>query len=184
MSLIDLVHQQLGPDGIAKISERLGVSPSAAQSAVEAAVPLMVGGMAAHAQQPSGAQAVQSAADAHAGSGGLVSTAEGLLGGSGGSSLGGLLSSVLGQHQATVQDGVQQASGLDGAKVQQLMAMLAPLVMGAISQHQSSSGQSGGAPSGQGIRGLLKEAAQAAAGQGGGSSALGGILGKMLGGAS
>ena len=182
MSLVDLVQQQLGQGEIAQISEQLGIAPSAAQTAVQAAVPLMIGGMAGVAQQPAGAQAVQSAVDAHAGSSGVLGSLGGLLGGGGGSggSAGALASAVLGQRQSTVQQGVQPASGLDSAKVQQLIAMLAPVVMAAISQHQASAAPQ---TARRGIGALLEDAAQAAASQGGGSSPLGGLLGKFLGGA-
>ena len=172
MSLVDLVQQQLGQGEIAQISKQLGIAPGAAQTAVQAAVPLMIGGIAGAAQQPAGAQAIQSAVDAHAGSSGVLGSLGGLLGGAGGSggsggSMGASASAVLGQHQSTVQQGVQHASGLDSAKVQQLIAMLTPVIMAAISQHQASAEAQ---TAGQGIGGLLKDAAQSAASQGGGSS--------------
>jgi hypothetical protein len=178
MSLIDAVRQQLGPNEIQQISQRLGVEPAVAQKAVQAAVPMIVGGVAGAAQQPGGERVVQSAVDAHAGANSMLGRLGGLLD-DGGSS--GMLGSILGQHQATVQQGVQQASGLDAGKAQQLMSMLGPIVMSVLAQHQAQGQQGSG---GKGLGGLLQEAAQAAAAQSGGSSALGGVLGKVLGGAA
>src|SRR3954468_15820412 len=123
MSVVDLVHEHLGPQQIQQISQELGVDPNTAQNAVQAAVPMMVGGMASTADQPGGASTIQSLLGSHSGAldnlGSLLGGGAlgGLLGGGGGGGLadvagGGLLGKILGQHQQTVQQGVQQASGL------------------------------------------------------------------------
>ena len=67
MSIVDLVQQHLGPDEIQQISQQLGVEPAAAQSAIQAAVPMMVGGMAGTAAQPGGESRIQSLLGSHAG---------------------------------------------------------------------------------------------------------------------
>jgi hypothetical protein len=141
--------------------------------------------MAHTAQQPGGAAAIQSAVDEHAGGGimGALGGLAGMFGGAQGASGGGggLLGSILGQHTATVQNGVQTASGLDASKVKSLLAMLAPIVMAALAQHaatQQSSGNTGGAMGGLG--GILQQAASAAQ-QNSSSSQVGGVLGQILG---
>ena len=111
MSLLDTIQQQLGPQQIQQISQHLGTDPATTSNAIAAALPMIVGGMAHTAQQPGGASAIQSAVDAH-GAGGILGSLGGLagmLGGatSGGAASGGLLGSILGQHNATVQNGVQ-----------------------------------------------------------------------------
>ena len=162
MSLIDLVQQELGSSGITNISQELGVDPGTAERAVSSAIPMMLGGMANTAQQPGGEGALQGAM--------------GALGGSGGG-LGGILGNILGQHHATVQDGVQQASGLDAGKAGKLLILLAPFILRALAKHQSTPAaqQSGG------LGGSLQQAARdAASGSAGGG--LGGILGNILGG--
>lgn len=183
MSLIDLVQQHLGPAEIQEISQHLGTDPATTSNAIQAALPMIVGGMAHTAQQPGGADAIQSAVDEH-GAGGIMGALGGLAGmfggASSGGSNGGLLGSILGQHTATVQNGVQTASGLDASKVKSLLAMLAPIVMAALAQHaatQQTSGNTGGATGGLGS--ILKQAAAAA--QGGSSSQTGGVLGQILG---
>jgi hypothetical protein len=175
MNIIDMVHQQLGQGEIQQISQKLGIDPATAQQAVQAAVPTIVGGMAGKAEQPGGANALQSAIDAHAGAGGASGGLGNILADT---SAGGLLGRVLGEHKPAVQERVQQASGLDAAKAQQLMTMLGPVIMRAIAQHQASGqSQSGG----QGLGGLLKEAAQAAGAGSGGSSANSGVLDQIFG---
>lgn len=162
MSLIDLVQQELGSNGITNISQDLGVDPATAERAVSSAIPMMLGGMAGTAQQPGGEGALQGAM--------------GALGGSGGG-LGGILGSILGQHHSTVQDGVQQASGLDAGKAGKLLILLAPFILRALAKHQATpAAQDSG-----GLGGSLQQAARdAASGSAGGG--LGGILGNILGG--
>src|ERR671920_542790 len=50
MSLLDLVQQNLGPDQIQEISQQIGADPGQTQSAVQAALPMLLGGMAGAAQ--------------------------------------------------------------------------------------------------------------------------------------
>jgi hypothetical protein len=177
MSLLDTVQQHLGPEQIKQISDHLGIDPATTNNAVQAAIPMIVSGMAAHsAQQPGGASAIESAAQNHSPAdvlGGLGNLA-GMLGGAGAG--GGLLGSILGQHTTTVQNGVQTATGLDSSKVKSLLVMLAPVVLAALVHHQSTqpSGSQGG------IGSILQQAASAAQ-QGGASSQLGGVLGQIFG---
>jgi hypothetical protein len=184
MSLLDTIQQQLGPDQIQQISQHLGTDPATTSNAIAAALPMIVGGMAHTAQQPGGASAIQSAVDAH-GAGGILGSLGGLagmLGGatSGGTASGGLLGSILGQHTATVQNGVQTASGLSASKVTGLLAILAPIVMTALAQHSASQPSSGSAG---GLGSILQQAASAAQNNSG-SSQVGGVLGQILGGLS
>jgi hypothetical protein len=184
MSLLDMVQQHLGPSEVNQISQQLGVDQATAQRAVGAAVPMMVGGMAQHADQPDGEAAIAQAAQSHAGALGNIS---GMLGAGGPADGGGLLGRVMGQHQATVQQGVQQASGLDQDKTKKLLLMLSPIVLSVLAHRQAGQQQQqGGAPAdgGGGLGGILRQATQAAGqqGQGGGLGGLGGMLGGMLGG--
>ncbi|MEP7064934.1 MAG: DUF937 domain-containing protein [Gemmatimonadota bacterium] len=193
MSLLDMVQQHLGPNEIQQISQQIGADPATTSNAIQAAIPMMVGGMAHTAQQPGGESAIQSAIDAHTpadtlgglgGLGGMLGGATGgggglggMLGGALGGGGGGILGSILGKHTDTVQNGVQSASGLDSTKVKALLLMLAPLVMSAMAKHQASqpSGSQGGLGS------ILQQAASHAQQQNSGSSHTGGVLGQILG---
>jgi hypothetical protein len=48
----DTIRSQLTPDRIAQISQTIGADQATTQQAVEAAVPMLMGGMAAHAASP------------------------------------------------------------------------------------------------------------------------------------
>lgn len=148
----DLIQSQLTPDKINQISSAIGADPAITQQAVNAAVPMIMGGMAQHAASPAGASAIESAAGQHAGMldgiGGMLGGAGldgvlgglgGMLGGAGGSGgVGGILGSILGSSHSQVQDGVTQASGLDRQKTAKLLMMLAPIVLAAIAHHKQT----------------------------------------------
>ena len=148
----DIIQSQLTPDKINQISSAIGADPAITQQAVNAAVPMIMGGMAQHAASPAGASAIESAAGQHAGMldgiGGMLGGAGldgvlgglgGMLGGAGGSGgVGGILGSILGSSHSQVQDGVTQASGLDRQKTAKLLMMLAPIVLAAIAHHKQT----------------------------------------------
>ena len=151
----DIIQSQLTPDKINQISSAIGADPATTQQAVNAAVPMMMGGMAQHAATPAGASAIEAAAGQHAGMldglGGMLGGASldgvlgglgGMLGGAGGAGgaggIGGILGSILGSSHSQVQDGVTQASGLDRQKTAKLLMMLAPIVLAAIAHHKQT----------------------------------------------
>ena len=149
-ALLDTLSSQLGPGLVNQISSRLGTDSSQTQTAIATALPLLIGGLAKNANQSqSQAQALSSALDNdHDGS--LLDNLGSLLGGGAGGGLAGALGSalggggsratdgdgilghILGGKRSAVEQGVSRASGLDASKVGPLLAMLAPVVMGAL----------------------------------------------------
>jgi hypothetical protein len=198
---------QLNPQTINQMAGQLGASPEQTQSAIQAALPMLMGAMERNASSPDGAQALFGAVKRdHQGVdlGGLLG---GLLGGgganAGGSSgLGGLLGAVMGmmgggqqaqaapqrsplengvailghvfgQQQPRAAAGVAKASGLDMGSAAQLLAMLAPMLMGALGQQTQAKGLDAG-----GLAGMLgKDVERATGGNAGG---LHSMLGSML----
>jgi len=182
MALLDMAQQYLGQNEVGQISQQLGVNPAVAQSAIAAALPMILGGMAKHASQPDGAAAIQQAASAHESVTDDVSSvlqgsalADVAPGGAGGGA-GGLLGRIFGQHRDTVQEGVQQASGLDPEKAKKLLVMLSPIVLGVLARRQFGGQPAAQADPGQ-VAGALRQEAQTAQRQ---SPHVGGLLGKLL----
>ncbi len=136
MSLFDLVQEQLGPQQIQQIAQQIGADPSTTGNAVEAALPMMLGGMADTARQPGGAQTLGGLAGQQSGLleglGGLGGLGA-ILGGAGG---GGILGSILGRREPQVENGVQQASGLNGDQTRKLLMILAPIVLAALARRR------------------------------------------------
>lgn len=182
--LVDSVLSNLGPGQIGAIASQLGVDPAQAQSAIEHAIPLIVGGMAQNASTPAGANSLNDALGAHGGD--LSGMLSGILGGGAGSGIGGaILGHVFGGNQGAVNQGLGQATGMNSQNAGQLMAILAPMVMGALANH--TQGQNVGAG---GLGGLLAQETQQIQQQGGSAGSLlnsvlggsGGNLSGMLGG--
>ncbi|HSS50374.1 MAG TPA: DUF937 domain-containing protein [Thermoanaerobaculia bacterium] len=192
MSLIDILSSQLGTEGVEMMGQKLGLDPATTQQAVAAAIPMLTGALAHNAAQPGGADALNQALDAHDGS--ILDQVGSYLGNSGAAtSMGGaILGHVLGQHQDNANAGLANATGINSGQAAQLLAMLAPLVMGALGRMKQ---QQGIDPGNLGSV-LQDEHAQAAAaapsglgglvssilGGGGGGGGLGDIAGSLLGG--
>jgi hypothetical protein len=195
--ITDLVQQQLTPDRISEISSAIGADPATTQQAVDAALPMIVGGMAAHAATPGGASSIEAESANHAGilgqlggmisgggGGGLLGGLAGMVegGGGGGGGLGGILGSaaaggilgeIFGSNHAAVTDGVTQASGLDTARTTKLLMILAPIVLSAVAHHRSTTGASSAD--------VLQQEAQTHAANPGYGGLLGGILNRATG---
>jgi hypothetical protein len=134
MSLLDMLQQRLGGDAVNQISQQLGTDPGTTQTAIAAALPMLVGALARNAQDPDKAGALANALGRHDGS--VLDDDAGYLGRGNTGDGDGILGHVLGGRKETVQTGLGQAAGLDPAKAGALLAMLAPLVMGALGKAQ------------------------------------------------
>jgi hypothetical protein len=179
MSIVDLVQQHLGADEIQNISQQLGVDPAAAQTAIHAAVPMIVGGMASTASQPAGESTIQSLLGSHAG---ILGSLGSLIGAGPPVDGGGLLGQVLGQHEQTVQQGVQQASGLAPDQAKKLLMILGPIVLAALARHHAQSAaqaQITGQAADASLGGMLQQEAAAAQAKTQ-STHVGGLLGAIL----
>jgi hypothetical protein len=168
-----MVQQQLGANEVNQISQQLGVDPAQAQRAIQAALPMVIGGMASNASQPGGSDAIHQSLASH---GGILGNLGSLLGGGGPADGGGLLGNILGQHQAPVQQGVSQASGLDSDKTRKLLLMLAPIVMGVLARKHAAA-QTTPAQVGDDLKGESQAAQQQSQKQ---APHLGGLLGQIF----
>src|SRR5258706_2897296 len=170
MDLTGILNDALSGEAVSQISQTIGADESSTSSAIQAALPMLLGGLAHQSSTDEGASALAGALerDQHSSVldnlGGLIG---GMLGGNAANGEG-ILGHIFGGQQDNVTQGVSQASGLDMSKVGPLLAILAPIVMGAIGRaHNSSGGDTGS------LAGMLGGAAQ----QAGAGSWLMGILG-------
>ncbi len=130
-SLEDLLGQQQGNQAVSQISQSLGASPTVTNSAIQMALPMILGALAKNASQPAGAEALSNTlAKNH--DGGILDSLGSFLGGGNtdtGNGLG-ILGHIFGNNQGAVAQQVSQKSGLDIGQVAQLLITLAPIVMG------------------------------------------------------
>ncbi|HEX8366933.1 MAG TPA: DUF937 domain-containing protein [Pyrinomonadaceae bacterium] len=141
-SLQDLLGQQQGSEAVEQISRNVGAEPSAVNSAVQMALPAILGGLANNAATPEGAQSLNNALEQdHDGS--LLDNLGGLgnliFGGAKQqqqqtnpprqADAGGILGHVFGNNQGQVAQQIGNQSGLNSGQVAQILMMLAPIVM-------------------------------------------------------
>lgn len=165
LSLQDLLGQQQGSEAIDQISQNVGADQSRVDAAIQAALPMLMGGLANEASTPEGAQSLNNALEQdHDGSilnnlGGLGSL---IFGGQQAqppprqADAGGILGHIFGNSQGQVAQQVSNQSGLDMGQAAQILMMLAPIVMGYLGRQKQQ--------------------------QGVGADGLGGLLGGLLGG--
>ena len=170
--LIDNIMAHLGDAQIQQIAAQLGTDPAQARTAIEHAVPLIVGGMAHNASTPQGASALNDALGQHAGLD-MGSVLGSVLGGNGSGIGGSILGHIFGGNQTAANQGLGQATGLGTRNAGQLMAILAPIVMAALANHAQAQG--GLNPGGLGS--ILGQASQQIQQQGG---TLGGLINGVL----
>lgn len=177
MALFDAVQGHLGQSQVGQISQQLGIDPSMAQTAIAAAIPMIMAGMAKHATQPDGAAAIRQAAENHSD---VVDNVGPILQAGPPADTTGLLGRILGHHNDTVQQGVQQASGLDSEKTRKLLMMLSPIVLSVLARkHFANQPQTNPTQ----ISDALQQEAQTAQQQAQRDQPhLGGLLGQIFGG--
>ncbi|HEY6404211.1 MAG TPA: DUF937 domain-containing protein, partial [Blastocatellia bacterium] len=124
---------------IEQISRQLGVDEATTAGAIQAALPMLLGGLANSSASQSGATSLLTALDRdHDGS--VLDDLGGFLGDYLSGRGAGILSHIFGAQEGAVERGVSNASGLDLSKVGPLLLMLAPIVMGALGRARREQG--------------------------------------------
>lgn len=172
--LLDLITQHVGSGVVQQLGRQIGADEAQTRQALGAALPMLIGGLSRKADAPGEAETLASSLEKdHDGSildhlsgllgggsgqgGGLLSLAGSLLGRSdtpGERALDGnqALAYALGNRRGTLERAVSRASGLGQEQSAQLLATLAPLVMGALGRAKRERNLDA-----QGVAELLKE---------------------------
>lgn len=171
---------------IDQLATKLGVDRATAERAVAAALPALVGGLHANAQDPAGAASLAGAVgtkDPALVEGGVdldqVDTGDGAK----------IVRNVFGSNQDQVVQALASDSRTpDASIIAKVLPLLAPVVLSFLAKQVGArSGSGGGAPSGGGLTDVLGGLLGGGGGAAGGGSAgggLGGMLGGLLGGGS
>ncbi len=145
------IFNMLGGMGNAQqqISQQTGATPQQSESAMEAAIPLLLGAMTRNASSPDGAASLAGALGQHDGSaleqfsrGSPPNLQEGQK----------ILGHVFGNQQQSAASAVSKRAGIDPQLAMQILSMAAPLVLGYLARQRQQGGQQG---QGRDIGGLL-----------------------------
>jgi hypothetical protein len=163
-SLESLLGPEKGNQAVNEISNNVGADNSAVNMAIQAALPMLINGLANNAATPQGAESLNTALeeDNHASVLDNLGGLGGMIFGGGPQAppprqadAGGILGHILGGNQGQVAQQVSEKSGLDIGKVAQILMFLGPIVMGYLGRQKQE--------------------------QNAGPDGLGGILGGLLG---
>lgn len=134
-SVLDMLKGQIGSGALSQVSQRLGANQGQIQQAIGAALPVLLAALARNASKPAGATALHDAlVNDHDGS--ALNDVTGALSRTDLTDGNAILGHVLGERRSAVETGVSKVSGLGGQQVTQLLAVLAPVVMGALGKMQ------------------------------------------------
>lgn len=136
--LLDMIGQQLNGSNLQTISKQLGLDASTTQEAIAHSLPSLLSGMSQHASS-----SPQAAQDLHNAISQVANNANQTTNPSQAQPVQATLPSGLMQkitsNQATI-DQIAANSGLPASQIQQLLPMLAPMVMGAMGQAKQQQG--------------------------------------------
>jgi len=113
--LIDQIMQQLSGDNLSQISTQIGAKKGSTDSALSAAMPLLLSALANNASKPEGAQSLhQALSNDHDGS--ILNNVSGFLGNPQAANGTGILGHILGSQQPTVTQGLAHSTGLNSGQ--------------------------------------------------------------------
>ncbi|MEJ1095835.1 MULTISPECIES: DUF937 domain-containing protein [unclassified Pseudoxanthomonas] len=173
-SLTEQLSAQLQGAPLQQLSQQLGIDQNQASSAVSAALPLLMGALGRNSAQPQGAEALFGALQRNHSGLDIGSVLGAVMGGSSTPQTNGagMLGHIFGGNQPRAEQGLAQATGLDGDRAGQLLKTLAPIVMAFLAQRMTQGGQDA-----TGLSRTLGQEQQQIAQQGGVG---GGLLGAVL----
>lgn len=135
-SLEDLLGSQQGNQAVEQISQNLGANQSVVNSAIQMALPAILGGLANNVQSPQGAESLNNALQQDHNGSLLDSLSDFLQGGvpspqqaTRQTNGAGILEHILGGNQSNAAQQISEKSGLSMGQVASLLITLAPIVM-------------------------------------------------------
>jgi hypothetical protein len=141
MNILNIIREQLSPEILGQISKTLGENPEGTKSALQQALPALLGSAAAQASSPSGATGLLEMLKQKAPQGGWSESLSGLLGSAGGGSAGSsFVSSLLGPKMNAIRDFIAGHSGIRPESATSLMSMGGQMLMGILGKQVMARG--------------------------------------------
>ena len=136
-SIYDSVTEQLSGSNLTQLSQQIGADEATTSQAVQAALPMLLGGLSRNASRPEGAASLGNALTEHR-DGNVMQNIGGLLANAESGQGAGILGHIFGGRREAVETGVGQATGLKQQQVGKLLMVLAPIVMAALARRQQA----------------------------------------------
>lgn len=171
-SVLEQIKGQLGPQALQQLAAHVGISEEKAKTAVDASVPALLSGLASNAMSKDGAASLLNALNEHAGNPDLGNLAHMLSSDAAGQDGKNILQHILGSQEGVVKEKISAAAGIQANQAGDLMAQLAPVIMGFLGNQAKNEGGLNLAS----LMALMQSEGGLAQG------ALGGLLGNVLGG--
>lgn len=133
------LSRQFDSNAIGALAQEIGADQAQTQSAVQAALPMLIAALAKNSSQPGGAAALRGALDQH--DGGILDDILGAFGQRATTTTGSaILGHVLGSRQAPMEQALSGMSGLSSEGSSRLLALLAPIIMGYLGKQTRQQG--------------------------------------------
>lgn len=136
MDISNLIKGPVGEQIISSVANQLGINNQQAQSAVATAVPFLLTALSKNAANGDAENIVNALNTKH--DGGILDNLSGFLNSGNFSDGIGILGHVLGNRQPQVEQSISKNSGLNVSQVSQILAILAPIVMGYLGKQKNA----------------------------------------------
>jgi len=142
MNIFNIIREQLSPEVLAQISKTVGENPEGTKSALQQALPALLGSAAAQATSPSGAAGLLDLLKQKTPQGGWSESLSGLLGGagSGGAAGSSFVSSLLGPKMNMVRDSIANRSGIKSESATSLLSIGGQMLMATLGKQVMARG--------------------------------------------
>ncbi len=141
--LLDQLTKHLSGNALESLSQSIGTDKGQTQSAIAAALPMLLGALAKNASKPQGADALNKALERdHDGS--ILDNVAGAFSQTNSNTGAGILKHLFGGNQSAVASGLGKAAGLGGDQSLKMLAALAPLVLGSLGKARGASNLNAG----------------------------------------
>ncbi len=143
-TMLEEILGQLDDGNMGEIASVIGADGDTTKSAIELALPALLGGLAVNSSQPSGEAALAAALERdHDGS--ELDDIAGLIGTGGGPKAGRAVDHTLGPNREPVERQVAQSTGLPMGAISKLLPILIPIILAYLGRRQRAGfGDSGG----------------------------------------
>ncbi|MFV0304109.1 MAG: DUF937 domain-containing protein [Moheibacter sp.] len=138
MDISSLLQSSMGQQMINGVVNQLGIDNQQAQLAISAGIPVLLSALNKNAASGDAQNIANALEKDHNGS--ILDNVSGYLSGGNFSDGLGILNHVLGGKQSQVEGAIGQTSGLGSGQIAQVLAMIAPIVMGYLGKQKSDNG--------------------------------------------